>query len=195
MAGWEEDDLKQIGKLKGLNNISIAGRNSGEDVLRAIEGLDNNALLPAYGSDDTFDQKAMRGYQSPEKVKIFGIQSPEVQLEIRQKLAEFEEKISEAEEQGLTDLCEQHKKDMADFKRLTKGSCITKTRSRPADEGDIFRPMLDKFSKRKGRALGRLRKEGLHDEADDLNECYKIENRSVIFFSSRSRFTWVFDKD
>ena len=72
LAG-KEGDLKQIGKLKGLNNISIAGRNSGEDVLRAIEGLDNNALLPAYGSDDTFDQKAMRGYQSPEKVKIFGI--------------------------------------------------------------------------------------------------------------------------
>ncbi len=157
--------------------------------------MDNNALLPAYGSDDTFDPKAMRGYQSPEKVKIFGIQSPEVQLEIRRKLAEFEEKISEAEEQGLTDHCKQYKKDMADFKRYTKGSCISKKWSRPADDGDIFRPILHNLRERRTSAMGVLRKAGLHDEADDLECCYKIENRTAIFFASRSRFTWKFERD
>ena len=162
--------------------------------MKAIWGLDNDAYLPAYSSEDSFDQKAMRGFQTPE-LKILGIQSPEAQLQIKQMLAEFIEKISEAEEQGLTDLCKQYKKDMADFKRLTKGSCIGKRRSRPADEGDIFRSILHNLTERRTSAMGVLRKAGLHDEADDLEHCYKIENRTAIFFASRSRFTWKFDRE
>ncbi len=84
---------------------------------------------------------------------------------------------------------------MKDFKSLTKGSCIGKEWSRPIDEGDIFRPILHNLSERKTSALGVLRKAGLHDEADDLENCYQIKNRTAIFFASRSRFTWVFSRD
>lgn len=190
----EDDNLKHIRKLKGLEHIAIAWQSSEVDALKAIWGLDNDAHLPAYSSEDSFGQKAMRGFQTPE-VKILGIQSPEVQLQIKQRLSEFEEKISEADEQGLTDLCKQYKKDMADFKRLTKGSCISKKWSRPADDGDIFRPILHNLRERRTSAMDVLRKNGLHDEADDLENCYKIENRTAIFFASRSRFTWVFSRD
>ena len=191
----KEDEPKGIRKLKALGHIAIAWQSPGEDALRAIQGIDNDARLPAYSTEDSFDQKAMRGFQTPEEVKILGIQSAEVQSQIKQKLAEFEEKISEADEQGQTELCKLYKKDLRDFKRLTKGSCITKTRSRPADDGDIFRPILNNLSQRKRSALGVLRKNGLHDEADDLEHCYKIENRTAIFFASRSRFTWKFDRE
>ena len=207
----KEDDLTPIRILKALEHIAIAGHSPEQDALKAIWGieklrsskdsasgpiyLDNDAYLPACRTQESFDQKAMHGFQTPEGVQILGIQSPEAKLEIKQKLAEFEEKISEAEGEGLTDLCTQHKKDMADVKRYTTGSCIGKEWSRPIDEGDIFRPILHILSERKTSALGVLRKAGLHDEADDLECCYKIENRTAIFFASRSRFTWVFSRD
>lgn len=202
-----DGDLKHIRILKGLEHIAIAGRSPEVDALKAIWGkevfdnasgptyLDNDAYLPTCLSQESFDQKAMRGFTTREGVKIIGIQSPGVQAEITQKLAEFEEKISEAEEQGLTNLCEQHKKDMKDFKSKTKGSCITKTASKPIDDGDIFRSILNNLRQRRTSALRGLRKAGLHDEADDLDNCYKIENRTAIFFASRSRFTWKFDRE
>jgi len=65
----------------------------------------------------------------------------------------------------------------------------------PADDGDLFRPILNDLRQRKRSAMGVLRNKGLHDEADDLERCYRIEDRSVIFFASRSRFSWVFDKE
>jgi len=157
--------------------------------------LDNDAYLPACRTQESFDHKALHGFQTPEGVQILGIQSPEAKLEIKQKLAEFTEKISKAEEQGLTDLCKQHKKQIAAFKSLTKGSCIGKEWSRPIDGGDIFRPILHNLRERRTSAMGVFRKAGLHDEADDLECCYIIENRTAIFFASRSRFTWVFDRE
>jgi len=208
-------NLKHIRKLRGLEHIAIAGKSPGVDALRAIWGtvkpragknavldeasgpiyLDNDAYLPACSSQESFDQKAMRGYTTCEGVKIIGIQDPGVQFEIGQKLTEFEEKISEAQEQGLTDLCEQDKKDMKDFKSLTKGSCMSKTASKPIDDGDIFRSVLNNLRQRRTSALHGLRKAGLHDEADDLDNCYKIENRTAIVFASRSIFTWKFDRE
>lgn len=180
----KEGDLRHIRKLKGLENITTAIRSPGEDVLRAILGFDNDAFIPAPGSDFAFDQKAMSDFQSQD-----------VQLQVKRLMSDIEDKIKMAADQGQIDVEKQYKQDFKDLKSLTQGKCISKTKCSRADGGDPFRRFGDMLHKRKDRALSVLRKAGLNKEADDLNECYKIEDRSVIFFPYESRFTWLIDQD
>jgi len=180
----KEGDLRHIRKLKGLENITTAIQSPGEDVLRAILGFDNDAFIPAPGSDFAFDQKAMRDFQSQD-----------VQLQVKRLLSDIEDKIKMVADQGQTEIEKQYKQDLKDLKRLTRGKCISKTKCSRADGGDPFRRFGDMLHKRKDRALSVLRKAGLNREADDLDGCYKIEDRSAIFFPYESRFTWLIDQD
>ena len=176
--------LDEVGKQLGMDNIALAMQHPTQDCLRAIEGFDNKAFIATQGSDLAFDSKAMRG-----------IQNPHVQAQITQRLVEYNERLDEAKSAGLGKLTQQLKLDMKDFKSLTKDSCVTKDTSTKLDDGDPFNKIMCKLRIRKIRALRKMKKLGLTEEAEDLDGCYKIEGRTAIFFPANSRFIWKFSSD
>jgi len=169
----------KVGKDKGLDNFALAWRHPYQNCLRAIEGFDNQAYIVAHGSEFAFDNDAMRD-----------IQSPVVREQIQQTIREFKEDIRHAKSKGLNKVAKQKSIDLRNFKKLTQGSCISKQRSRRADDGDLWRKIECKLRVRKIRAQRKLEKLGLDEEAEDIDSCYKTNGRCAVYSPANSIFIW-----
>ena len=169
----------KVGKNKGLDNFALAWRHPYQDCLRAILGFDNQAYIAAHGSEFAFDNDAMRD-----------IQSPAVHEQFEQKISQYEDDIRQARSKGLDDVAKQKTEDMQDFKKLTKGSCISKQRSRRIDDDDPWRKIECKLRVRKIRAQRKLKKLGLDEEAEDIDSCYKTNGRCAVYSPANSIFIW-----
>jgi len=184
----EEGNRIKVGRFEGLGDFALAWQHPDQDCLRAIEGFDNQAYIVTHGSDLAFTKSV----NFPHSDALRDIQSPAVQEQINQKFSEYREDIRQAQSLRLNQVEKQKRKDMEDFKRLTKDSCITRRRSKRVNAGDPWPKMESKLRSRKIRAVQKLKKLGLDEEAEDIDECYKTCGRSVICSSTNSRFTWKF---
>ena len=60
--------------------------------------------------------------------------------------------------------------------------------------GDPIKKETNKIRMRKLRALDAMRDAGLVDEAEDLNRCYDVTSRSVVFYASESDYIWTAER-
>lgn len=168
-------DAKLIRKIAGHSDMATAMRSSEQCVLRILMGIDSNSLIPMYSSERAYNDKAMRQFRTEQR--------------------ELEESIKKATEVSEYDLARNYKKELKKLKKTlrkwTKGDLITRNKSRPLNAGDPIKPITHCLRQRKLRVVNGLIQNGFEDEAADLNRCYVVADKSVVFYQCESEYQWI----
>ena len=141
--------------------------------MRAIEGLDNNAYIPAHSSVEELAEEAM--------------------AQIREEKSCLEKSIRIAREKELDDEADEYQKELDDLTKHTKGSLITKYRCKKLDKGESMKKITSAIRSRRRTAIKNLRKDGFNRMADDLKAHYHVGDRYVIYFSGGISPNWILD--
>lgn len=165
--------LKMIKRVGGYQDVATAVRNEGRDVMRAIEGLDNNIYIPTHSSVEVLAEQAM--------------------TEIRQSQAALKESIKTARKDELYDLVDEYQRELDDLERHTKGSFVDKYRSKQLDKGDTMKKMTSAARSRRRTVIKNLRKEGLSRMADDVEAHYHVGDRYITYFSGEISHEWILE--
>jgi len=135
--------------------------------------VDNNAYISTHSSDPEMDERAMS--------------------EVRQEISDLEESIKMALDEGLHDEAEEYETDLKKLRQCTRGSFITKTKSKRLDTGDSMKKLTNAIRVRGVTAIKNLRKEGAVDTANHLNEYYKVGDRHVSYSPAGAIPNWILD--
>lgn len=170
---------------KFFDDLSTGIRSPDQCILRALMGLDTDQVLYTPTNPPTYDEAARRAIQ-------------EAKISIKKEIKDITQNIKDAKKACEYDLVESYRKDLADQKKnksdledATKVDLISPKKSRPLDDGDPFKEVTKCIRERKRRALKAMKDAGLSDEADDLDRCFDVPTRSVIFHSSDSDYIWI----
>ncbi len=186
-------NTKLLKKLVGHEHMAVAMRNDEECVLRHLMGFDNNALIPMYSSERSYDEKALRQFRNDPR-------------ELEENIRELEENIKEATDEGEYDLADKYKRQLRKLKKTlkklkktlkkwTKGDLIAPYKSRPLNEGNPIKSITHMLRQRSTRVIRALERNGFEDEAADLIDSYKVGDYSVVFYQSISQFKWILASD
>ena len=180
MAGgkWKfgpPENAKLLRKLGGHEDIAVAMRSPNQCVLRYLMGFDNNALMPMYSAEKSYDESTLRQF--------------------RQEQEELDENIKLATDEGEYDLAEKYKRKLKklkkELKKWTKGDLITPYKARSLNEGDPIKPITHRLRQAGIRVINGLIRDGFEDEAADLKDSYKVGDKSVVFYQFNSEFKWI----
>jgi len=186
-------NTKLLKKLGGHENMAVAMRSPDQCVLRHLMGFDNNALIPMYSAERSYDEKALRQFRNDPR-------------ELEENIRELEENIKEATDEGEYDLADKYKRQLRKLKetlkklketlkKWTKGDLIAPYKARPLNEGNPIKSITHMLRQRSIRVIRALERNGFEDEAADLNDSYKVGDYSVVFYQSISQFKWILTSD
>ena len=171
--------------FKAFEEMGTAFRNPGKCVMRTLIGLPESQFIYAPQNFDTYDDCSLRGFR-------------ELKRKLKKNIKEIKESIRQARKDNSYDLVDiykvelkKFKKDLNDLKKATKQDLISSSKARPLDEGDPIKKETNKIRMRKLRAIKAMKKAGLVDEAEDLDRCYDVTSRSVVFYASESDYIWT----
>ena len=171
-----------------FEEMGTAFCNAGKCVMRTLIGLPESQFIYAPMNFDTYDDCSLRGFR-------------ELKRKLKKNIKEIKESIRQARKDNSYDLVDiykvelkKFKKDLNDLKKATKQGLISSSKSRPLDEGDPIKKETNKIRMRKLRAIKAMKKAGLVDEAEDLDRCYDVTSRSVVFYASESDYIWTAER-
>lgn len=171
---WEVGVVREPVLLKhygGFDDLSTAIFGANQCVLRTLLGMDQNAFMFAPSNEPTFDDDALRQFRKMKK--------------------SISESIDQARDENQYDLVEIYEKELNELNEATANDLISSFKSRPLDGGDPIKNETHAIRQRKRRALNAFREVGLQNEAEDLDRCYTVTSRSVVFYSRDSDYQWI----
>ncbi len=182
-------NTKLLKKVKGHEDMAVAMRSPDQCVLRHLMGFDNNALIPMYSFERSYDEKALRQFRNDPR-------------ELEENIRELEENIKEATDEGEYDIADKYKRQLRKLKKTlkklkktlekwTKGDLITPFKSRPLDTGNPIKRETHRIRQAGIRVVNGLIDAGFEEEAADLKNSYKVGDYSVVFYQSISQFKWI----
>lgn len=189
---WELGELNSPILFKhfgAFEDWSIAMRNHDKCVLRDFLGLGADEFLFSPRNWKAYDDKAVRQIRQVKQHITKRIEDIEESIEAAKKLCRYD--LVKTYEEELKD----PKKKLKELEDTTDADLISQFKSRPLDGGDPIKKETNAIRSRKRRALGAMRDAGLVDEADDLDTCYDVDTRSVVFHSGESDYQWIVEDE